>query len=289
MVAPPSLKALLRLLTPPKLLSTAGGTASTAKPPADSEWAKLDAWPNIRSTWAYVLGEGNSAIEKAREEDRNAEEQGFTAPQPSEVVRAYMLAFAFAAARAADGKTSLSVLDFGGGLGLYSTVARLALANKSVDYTVQELPAIAKAGALARPSVRFISDEQQLAAAYDLVFAQGSLQYIKNWREQLAKLAARSASLLFLSRVLVLRTSATAIVHQRIPGDQFAFWCWNEAELLDFAASIGLALVQTIQFRDAYAPIVGLEELSKMCGYLFRRSTLVGCGGPAASGNLQIN
>ena len=126
MVAPRSLKALLRLLTPPKRLSTAGATASAAKAPADSEWVKLDTWPNIDSTWAYVLSEGNSAIEKAREEDRNAEEQGFTAPQPSEVVRAYMLAFAFAAARAADGKTSLSVLDFGGGLGLYSTVARLS-------------------------------------------------------------------------------------------------------------------------------------------------------------------
>jgi putative methyltransferase (TIGR04325 family) len=288
MVAPRSLTALLRLLTPPKHLSTVGETASTAKPPTDSEWAKLDAWPNIDSTWAYILGEGNSAIEKAREEDRNAEEQGFTAPQPSEVVRAYMLAFAFAAARAADGKASLSVLDFGGGLGLYSTVAKLALRDKSVDYTVQELPAVAKAGAVARPSVRFISDEQQLAAAYDLVFAQGSLQYIKNWREQLAKLASRSASWLFLTRVLVLRTSPTAIVHQRIPDDQFAFWCWNEAELLDFAASIGLALIQTIRFRDAYGSIAGVEELPTMCGYLFRRSP-VGCGGPAAGGNLQIN
>jgi putative methyltransferase (TIGR04325 family) len=273
MVAPRSLTALLRLWTPPKLLSTAGETASTVKPPTDSEWVKLDVWPNIDSTWAYVLGEGNSVIEKAREEDRNAAEQGFTAPQSSEVVRAYMLAFAFAAARAADGKTSLSVLDFGGGLGLYSTVARLALRDKSVDYTVQELPPIAKAGTLARPSVRFVSDEQQLAAAYDLVFAQGSLQYIKNWREQLAKLASRSASWMFLTRVLVLRTSPTAIVHQTIPGDQFAFWCWNEAELLDFAASIGLALIQTIRFRDAYAPIAGVEELPTMCGYLFHRST----------------
>jgi hypothetical protein len=57
--------------------------------------------------------------------------------------------------------------------------AKLALPNKSVDYTVQDLPAIAKAGALARPSVRFTSNEQQLAAAYDIVFAQGSFQYIK--------------------------------------------------------------------------------------------------------------
>src|SRR5215831_8554992 len=94
MVAQRMLKALLRSLTPPKLLSTAGETASTAKPQSNSEWAKLDAWPNFVSTWAYVVGEGDSAIEKAREEDRNAEEQGFTAPQPSEVVRAYMLAFA---------------------------------------------------------------------------------------------------------------------------------------------------------------------------------------------------
>jgi putative methyltransferase (TIGR04325 family) len=182
-----------------------------------------------------------------------------------------MLAFAFAAARAADGKTSLSVLDFGGGLGLYSTVARLALPNKSVNYTVQELAAIAKAGALARPRVRFISDEQELAATYDLVFAQGSLQYIRNWREQLVKLASRSAPWLYLARVLVLKRSPTVVVHQTIPGDQFAFWCWSEAELLDFAASIGLMPVQTIQFRDAYAPIAGVEELPRMCGYLFRR------------------
>ena len=267
MVAPRLLKALLRSLTPPKLLSPVGETAPTATP---QTWVKLDAWPNVVSTWAYVSGEGNGAIEKAREEDRNAEEQGFTAPQPSEIVRAYMLAFAFAAARAADGKTSLSVLDFGGGLGLYSTVARLALTNKSVDYTVQELPAIAKAGILARPSVRFISDEQQLAAAYDLVFAQGSLQYVKNWREQLAKLASHSGPWLYLARVLVLK-SPTVVVHQSIPGDQFAFWCWNEAELLDFAASIGLALVQTIQFRDAYAQIAEVEEVPRMSGYLFCR------------------
>jgi hypothetical protein len=75
MVAPRLLKALLRSLTPPKLLSPVGETAPTAKPRTNAEWVKLDAWPNIVSTWAYVLGEGNGAIEKAREEDRNAEEQ----------------------------------------------------------------------------------------------------------------------------------------------------------------------------------------------------------------------
>src|SRR5207253_1868547 len=100
---------------------------------ATSEWIGLAAWPDIQPTWAYVLGKDNSAIESAQAEDRNAEELGFTASQSSEVVRAYMLAFAYAASRAADGKASVSVLDFGGALGLYSTVARLALPNKNVD------------------------------------------------------------------------------------------------------------------------------------------------------------
>jgi putative methyltransferase (TIGR04325 family) len=276
----PALHTLIRAITPPVLLDAVRALRAKlhrrdvlpadGRSPRDNEpgWARVAAWPACPPMWAYVLG--NDAIDAARAEDHLAQERGVTAAQQSELVRAYMLAFAYAAARAAEGKTTLSVLDFGGGLGIYATVARQALPDKTVDYTVQELPAIATAGAIARPSVRFVSSDRDLGASYDLVFAQGSLQYVEDWRTQFRKLAER-ASWLYLARVLTVDRSPTFIVQQTTVDDRFAFWCWNEAELLDFARSIGLATVQTIRFRDAYAPVAELEEAVCMCGYLFLR------------------
>ena len=58
-----------------------------------------------------------------------------------------LLSFAYVVARAAHDRTSLSVLDWGGGLGHYALVAQAALPGVELDWHCREVPSVARAGA----------------------------------------------------------------------------------------------------------------------------------------------
>lgn len=98
--------------------------------------------------------------------------------------------FAYVLARAAHCKTSLSVLDWGGGLGYYYHVAKAALPELSIDYHCKETPILAAAGSQVVPEVTWHSDEACLSREYDIVMLSGSLQYAQDWEGQLRRIAS---------------------------------------------------------------------------------------------------
>jgi putative methyltransferase (TIGR04325 family) len=294
-----TLKSIVRALTPPIIYEMAAAARKrTSRSPRSSltsgiedqpepEWLKLESWPDLVPAWISLTidGEIDVVARRVRDQDRQAKAEGFTAPYETEVVRAHFLAFAYVVARVSEGKSSLSVLDFGGTLGYCSNIAWQAAPTKSINYTVQELPAICEFGALVRPGVQFISSEQDLATNYDLVFASGAVQGIRDWRQQMAKLTARANPWLYLARAPVLEHAPSMIVKQKVRTGYVVSWCWSELELLEHAKSIGLELVQVLRFQETFAPIRGAKELPKVRGYLFRSRSRSWCAeqGPSAA------
>jgi putative methyltransferase (TIGR04325 family) len=272
-------KRIIRALTPPLLYEAAHRlriAGETRGPHA--AWCKLDAWSDVDQGWeAYALagGIGDAAAQRAM--DELVVRNGLTALSTSEASHAYAIAFGYAVLRASAGKTDLSILDFGGQLGAYHALARSAAPEARIAYTVQELPAVAAAGRMARPHIRFISDDAALAPRYDLVFTSGALQYVEDWRAKLDALARRADPWLFASRLPILSSADTYVARQNRPdGGQAIGWCWRREDFIAAAQSMDLELVQELRLAEGHAVIAGAAETPKVRGFLFRRGRRAG-------------
>jgi putative methyltransferase (TIGR04325 family) len=112
-----------------------------------------------------------------------------------------------------------------------------------------------------------------LRRSYDLVLASSSLQYSEDWSGVLTRLAGATAGYLFLTRVPVVRTSASFVVRQRVrsygQGAAYLSWVFNESELVGTATVSGVELLR--EFVFGYRPAVrGAPEQDETRGFLFR-------------------
>lgn len=204
----------------PPVMQTPTASDDPSVPPA----AEPAAGPQLRPEWEYVPGglPLNNAPATGWEHPSVIETQQRKWPAFVQAVRStnplgvyheaadiesenpaahnFVLAFAYVLARAAVGRRSLSVLDWGGGLGHYAVIARAVMPEVSVDYTVFDLPALCAAGQEVLPDVHFTSNaEACLSRRYDLIFASGSLQYAADWQNLLRRFATSSQDWVFLS------------------------------------------------------------------------------------------
>jgi putative methyltransferase (TIGR04325 family) len=184
------------------------------------------------------------------------------------------LSFLYVLARAAGDRGSMSVLDWGGGLGYYAVIARTALPLIRLDYTVKELPEICSAGQLLLPDVKFVSDVSCLSRNYDLVFASNALQYAADWRATLQQLATCASDWVFLARLPLVDTANSFVVVQRPHWagyeTEYISWVFNRHVLLAEAQAFGLILEREFLGRKASSAIVGAPEQYRERGFLFR-------------------
>jgi putative methyltransferase (TIGR04325 family) len=181
------------------------------------------------------------------------------------------VSFAYALALVAGGKSSISVLDWGAGLGQYSHVAKAALPGIDIDYHCKEVPVLAKAGEQRAAAATWHTDDSCLQASYDLVFASGSPQYAKDWEELLAKLAAASRDYLLLTRIPVVVNSQNFAVMQRVYGSRMVFWVFRQSEFIDVVRRQGFELVREFLVQD-WPPVHDAPEQCELRGWLFRRA-----------------
>jgi putative methyltransferase (TIGR04325 family) len=125
-----------------------------------------------------------------------------------------VLSFAHALTTAAGGRPSLTVLDWGGALGHFFELAR-RLTPLELEWYVRELPAVCAVGVELEPDVAFHDSDACLERSYDLVLANNSIQYARDWRSQLARLASSAAPWLLLNRVPAVETVPTYTALQR--------------------------------------------------------------------------
>ena len=187
-----------------------------------------------------------------------------------------LLSYAYAVSRAGGGKSRLSMLDWGGGMGHYAPLTRGLLPGLALDYTCFDLPLFCEAGRRLLPGDGFLDDPgQALQGRYDFVLASSSLWYEEAWQDRLSSLAAACRGHLYLTRQLVTETAASFVAVQR-PGEmgystEYLCWILNRAELLLHAERCGLKLLREFYIHPGPG-IQGAPEKADYRGYLFCRA-----------------
>ena len=233
----------------------------------EPEWRAASYWEDTTTPWTPYT---SSLVDQALAEEEMARTTGsFTGMLSDGTSRLWAVTYAYVLTFAQHDGT-ISILDFGGQLGRYGSIARLALPGIAVSYTVEELPDVCDVGGKVRPWIKF-QTKAETTGKYDLVFASGSLQYVEDWRGEMARLARLAGRCVFLSRLQLLEESPTTIVRHKMPtGGQSIGWVFNRSELLDRAKSVGLTPVQEFYFHDLIAHVDGLDAKPAERGYLFR-------------------
>ena len=185
------------------------------------------------------------------------------------------LTLAYVLARTARATDSVSVLDWGGGLGHQQAIARGVLPEISFDWHVRELPAVCREGRRLSPLITFHESDECLQRSYDLVLASSSFQYAEDWRAHLRLLSGATRESLFITRVPLVDSQPSFVVLQRAQAYGYATeylgWVFNRAELLDEAATVGLELVREF-FLQEPMDVAGAPERPSHGAFLFKRS-----------------
>jgi len=279
-----TLKNVIRLVAPPVLLQWARQIRIGRKTALEWEyvpegWAYAETHPEIKgwnvqevletykkkwSIFECMLREpGPLGIAHESELDTNEDIKSHNA----------IMAFGYALALAAHGKGSLSLLDWGGGIGHYCLLAQALLPGVQVEYHCKDLPLLCEHGARLFPKQRFYADDRCFERAYDFVFASTSLHYAEDWHDLVRRLAGVATRYLYIANVPSVQKAASFVFVQRPYrygyNTEYLAWCINRTELLQAAERSGLALLR--EFVYGHRPVIrGAPEQNSYRGYLFR-------------------
>jgi len=184
-----------------------------------------------------------------------------------------VMIFAYAIALASRGSDSLSMLDWGGGIGHYYVLAKSLLPGVKIEYHCKDLALLAQHGSLLFPDQRFYSDDECLNGSYDFVMASSSLHYSQDWQQVFAKLAHVATKYLLVTRLPTVVEVPSFVFLQR--PYQFGYdteylgWCLNRDSFLAEADKLGLVLVREFVIGQR-PPISGAPEQATSRGFLFR-------------------
>jgi putative methyltransferase (TIGR04325 family) len=184
-----------------------------------------------------------------------------------------LMSFAYVLALTAQHRDSLSMLDWGGGIGHYCLISQALLADTTLDYHCKDVPLLADYGRSILPQARFYHDDSCLSRTYDLVLASGSLQYSHDWRATLQKLARAASPYLYVTRLPVVRQHPSFVVIQRPHrfgyDTEYQGWFINHQELLQAAEAAGLTLLREFLIQEKPS-VAGAPEQGLYRGFLFR-------------------
>lgn len=183
-----------------------------------------------------------------------------------------VMSFAYALGLAARGRERLSVLDWGGALGAGYMTACALYPDLTLEYCCRASPSAAVAGRELNPEVRFAAtDAEALDRRYDFVVASSVIQYEKDWRDLVARLARVTAGYLFVARTPVVWQAPSFVVVQRVPGYGTACqgWFLNRDELLEAFSAAGLELVREFAVLET-VPVPDAPETGRGRGFLLR-------------------
>ena len=184
------------------------------------------------------------------------------------------ISYAYVLALTARQLSTISVLDWGGGLGHYYVLGKAVIPGVEIKFDCRDVPLMCERGRQLCPEINFYEDDRCLENKYDLVMINGSLGYFENWKELLPRIIATVKSHLFLTRVLTVRESPSFVALQRTDvynyHSDMLTQVFNEKELLDVVAKSGLRLAREFVVGDG-PTIVGAPEQCRDCGWLFER------------------
>lgn len=298
----PGAKSILRRFLPPSVLAlarrlrglgrsgplTSGAIMYASTAPEPPEW---EAVPNTDEVWNAHAGWSHESIAQQQRERwpgflaslEDNRPLGWRETKPGEAIdintHNTLITFGYVLGLAAAGRNSVSLLDWGGGLGQYGRYATLLQPGLTIDYTVKDLPSLCQAGRELNPHARFVDDEDQaLLRQYDLVFASSSLQYTRELYPLVGRLCDAAERYLFITRTPFVETHDDFVVVQRPHRygymTEYPAWFINRRRFMDFVAAKGFALQREFMLGERpYVP--NAPEHCVYCGFLLKRRAMV--------------
>lgn len=183
------------------------------------------------------------------------------------------LIYSYALALAARCKSSLSILDWGGGIGHYYLLSQAVLPGVSIEYHCKDVPVMVQYGQTLIPEAHFYSDERCLNRRYDFVVSSSSLQYSQDWKTTLHGLSQATDGYLLVTRIPVVERVESFVFVQRPYhlgyNTEYLGWCFNRSELIAAAQKSGLSLMREF-LVDEKPYIDRAPEQNEYRGFLFK-------------------
>lgn len=282
------IKRLIRALSPPILLAAAKSIRSLVRPdrpeweyvPEGWERAKTDArirgWNVMTVLDAYK--DKWPSFKKALEQNGPlgvGHESPIGVPITSTNFTAHnaLLSYAYVLTLAARKRDTLSMLDWGGGIGHYYLISKAVLPEIVISYHCKDVPILCAYGQELFPDAIFYDDEECFEQSYDLVLASGSLQYSEDWEDALTKLGAAAKDYLYVTRLTIAHRATSFVAVQRAYryGYDTEYLCWvlNRNEFIQRASDLGMDLRREFLTSPPWTAH-GAPEPLETRGFLFR-------------------
>lgn len=179
---------------------------------------------------------------------------------------------------------SLRVVDFGGGLGdPYILLIESLRDTSMIDYRVVELPQMCAEGRKVfqkYPGIQFQPSFPPVTFAPDIVYTNGALQFLPDYRKTIATMADYSAPLMLFTELPGGKISTFASAQTNVFG-QAAVWFFNIDEIVELVSGRGyiLALDSRFEFGDGQTtfPPAHNRQLRNYHTLLFCRSDWLRC------------
>lgn len=186
------------------------------------------------------------------------------------------MTYGYVLALAAKEKRTLSILDWGSGIGHYYLISKALMSNLNIQYFCHDLPSFCQIGKKLLPEVNFLENPGEVFKGYyDFVFASNSLQYSPNWKEVISKLSATTRGFLYIAQLPVVQKVKSFVILQRPYlvkhyhyNSEYLGWVLNRQEFVKHLRQKGMRLQR--EFLMGSGPLIRqAPEHIELFGFLF--------------------
>ena len=189
-----------------------------------------------------------------------------------------IITYGFVVGVVAQGKSSISVLDWGGGFGWYYNIAKSLFPSLKIDYHCRDVPTMVAQGRKLNAEILFHKDDRCFNRKYDLVMANGSVSYSPEWKQTILNLTNCSSKYIYLSKDALHGKAPTFAVLDRAyqydnkNGHNMLIWFFNRSEYLSLVTGCGFSLLREFKLLNFSHEVINAPEQNReRHGFLFHR------------------
>lgn len=197
---------------------------------------------------------------------------------PTQVTGEHMLLPLLAALVCKESNGEISVLDFGGGMGIAYVHIVSSLVNcRSVTYHVIEREGVCEAAARLfekDKNIHFLSKIPSDLPNLDIVYMSSALQYVEDYQSLLKKLTSLGAKYFLFVKLSAGDFPTYATAQQNVPGTTLPYWFINAGEIIEIMAACGYSLIHKSALEQEYDQnnFPAEYRLGRACNLLFSRN-----------------